>query len=252
MLRLWPEVIEVGLFPGECWLRRGTQISRAECGPGIAQQLEALRDLLAGEKRPFRRFSRADIFISDSHAQLTLLPWQANLRTQAQVNAYGKACFDAKGMCGDGEWSQHTGFRHFGGQGLATAIPSDLVSNLHGLLEEAKVRLRSVVPKSAAAYWYHRPARQHGTSILLFSETSRLTAAIYEDGLLSSFDVEPVLGATHMAANRLEKRVQMRLSSIHHVEVLPGLVQEWARERLREVFGDVVVSPLNGARWNLA
>lgn len=251
MLRLWPEVLEVGLFPGECWLRRGAQVARAASGPGMAQQLEALRGLLAGEKRRFGRFSRADVFLSDGHAQLALLPWQVNLRTQAQMNAYGRACFEAKGLCSEGTWSLHTGFRHFGGQGMAAAVPHELVAQLRELLVDAKVGLRSVMPASAAAYWHHRPVQRRGTSVLLFSETGRLTVAVHQQGRLSSLDVEPVFGTSGSAASRLEKRVQLRYPSIQQIEILAGTVREWELERLREVFSGVAISQLKHARWSL-
>lgn len=252
MLRLWPEVLEIGLFPGQCWLRRGARLSRADGGAGYQQQLEALRGLLAGETRRFGRFARADVFVTDAHAQIALLPWQANLQTQAQMNAYGKACLDAKGQCSEGEWSVHAGFRHFGAHGLAAAMLAGLVTQLRDVLASVNVQLRSVAPASAAAYWYHRPSGKRGTSVLLFSDASRLTAAVYEDGRLSAIDVESVFGATGLAASRLERRVQMRHAAIRHVEVAGSSVSEWHPERLGEIFQGAVIMPAQRARWSLA
>lgn len=252
MLRLWPEVLEIGLFPGHCWIRRGAHTSRADSGPRLVQQLEALRGLLTGKTRGFARFSFADVFISDSHAQVALLPWQVNLRTQVQMNAYGRACFETKGLCSEGSWSLHAGFRHFGDQGMATAVPDELILRLRDLLAEAKVNIRSVMPASTAIYWHHRPSEQRGVSVLLFSEPGRLTAAVHQNGRLCALDVEPVFDTSGSAASRLEKRVRLRHRSVQQVEVLSGAVQGWEVERLREAFTDAVITPLKRVRWSVA
>lgn len=250
MLRLWPEVLEIGLYPGHCWIRRGAHTARADSGPGLVQQLDALRGLLAGAKRTFGRFSRADVFVSDGHAQIALLPWQTNLRTQTQMNAYGRACMETQGFCIEESWSLHAGFRYFGALGMATATQDEVILRLRALLADAKVSLRSVVPASTAAYWYHKPSQRCETSVLLFSEAGRLTAAAYQQGSLNALDVEPVFGAPGSAAIRLEKRVQLRHRTVQQVEVLSGAVPGWEVERLRDVFTDAVVTPLQRARWS--
>jgi hypothetical protein len=211
-----------------------------------------LRDLLAAEKRRFGRFARADVYLSDAHARMALVPWQANLRTATQANAYGRAMLESRGMVSEEGWSVHSGFRHCGEAGLASALPSALVDRLKGELADVGVALRSALPVSAAAYWYHRPAHRKGTSVLLLDEPGRLTAAIHVAGRLCALDVEPVVGPVGLAAGRIEKRVQLRCTQIQHVEVHAPTVAEWRPDRLAGVFENAGIMMLPRVRWSAA
>ncbi|WP_374581713.1 hypothetical protein [Pseudoduganella sp.] len=252
MLRLWPEAISVGLFSGHCWLRRGALETRSESGMDFAGQLETVRELLAVQTRRFGRFARADVVVSDSHARVALVPWQDSLHSEAQVNAYGRAILESMGFIADEGWCAHTGFRHYGAPGFTSALPASLVDQLRAECSKAGVVLRSVLPVSAAVYWYHRPALKKGESVLLINEPGRLTAVVHQSGRLSALDIEPIVGTVEQAATRLEARIQMRCPAIRQVEVCSQPLAAWNESRLSQLFAQAQIRKLPRACWSFA
>jgi len=250
VLRLWPETIIFGLFPGECTLRRGRYIQRHACaidadGP---QLLSALRSTLESAE-PFGRMARAEIYVSDKLARIALLPWQRNLESAAQIQAYGQACLEAHGVHVHGEWAMHAGFRHPDANGLAVALPADFVQELLEVLALAGLGLRSVMPVTAAAYWHDLNSIRSPASVVWLEEGVRLTALTYLRGRLRSLDVEPVLKTGGAAHQRLVSRIKMG-------DVSPQDIRCWSASEipthstfLKEQFESAVVADIEGQQW---
>lgn len=251
MLRLWPEKIRIGLFPGHCTLQRGRATERMEFAPGagLPNLLHALGELLERAK-PFGRFASVEVFVSDGFGRFTLVPWQRKLDSHDQIQAYGRACLEASYGLGGEDWVLHAGFRHHGAAGMAAALPASLVETVSELLAQHGMRLRAMMPVVAAAYWYHKSKRKAGASLLWLEEQGRLTAFAYRAGRLQSIDVEPVLGREG-AAIRLSNRVQLANEGLSHVDAWSSLRMPCDAEELSSMFSGTAINQLKRARWGV-
>lgn len=253
MSRLWPETLTIGLFPGECVLRRGKTVIRRSftAGSDYAIVLAELDAQLGELQAAFGRFTRADVFVSDSFGRIVLLPWQNKLDSEIQVQAYGQACLESSGAIVDGTWAVHAGFRHHGGVGIASALPAGLVEHLRDVLAARRVRLQSVMPIAAGAYWYHRPSVRKATSVLLLAEHSRLTALVHVNGNVKAMDVEPLPKQASAAAQRLFIRLRLSQTDIRRIDYWAASPDEDALETVRSNFDGTVVGGLDRARWSV-
>lgn len=213
MLRLWPETLHAGLFPGHAWLAGGTRrepLQRhpaAIDGAGLLNELQAMFALLppsAGRRRHLH------LLVSDSLAAVTTLPWQERLHGQGEMAAYADACFERGGLTLDGSWVKHNGFRQFRHAGIAYALPQAWLSALVAMCAAHQVRLQSVLPVSAASYWRLRRQPKRGVGWLLLTEARRVTGLVYRDGSLAAIDVQPVTSDTATAGARLLRRLSAR------------------------------------------
>lgn len=252
MLRLWPDAMAIGLFPAQSWLRFGKKSLRREVplDAGIDFLLAQL-DAMFDEAAPrVGRFAHAEVFVSDSFSRSMLVPWQPALDTDDQIQGYGRACLESNGAIVDGEWAVHCGFRRHGAPGFVAALPASLVELARDRLLARGVRLQSVMPVAAAAYWYHRAPKSAGTSILLLEEVRRLTAFVYRGGQLVSLEVEPAFAGTLDASKRLFNRLQLAYGEIGYVDRWhAGCDEPVDRE---EAAGGIKGVKLSGARWSFA
>ena len=252
MLRLWPDTVVIGLFPQGCWLRSGKRSLRRDVplAAGIEQVLCELDELLNELGAKARRFTRAEVYLSDGYCRSILVPWQFALESDEQIQQYGRACLEGSGSIVDGDWAVHCGFRHHGAPGLAACVPAALIGQIQQRLSPRGIRLRSVMPISSAAYWYHRPARSQGTYLLLLEEAKRLTAFAYSRGRAMSIDIEPMFADKGRARERLFNRLNLAhqtISNVHH----------WAIEShgANDDFplpGGAVITRVLGERWSVA
>ncbi|MFS2002648.1 hypothetical protein ACEN9F_03385 [Duganella sp. CT11-25] len=210
MSLLWPETITVGLFGDRCWLRRdGGEVGQADAGSSDpAAWLCALETMLNGQRRPVKKFSSLHMVVSDSACMLTHLPWQDELHGRNEIQAYAQACFAHQGGEPVAGWVVKAGFRKFRAAGLAYAVQQDWLSSLLALTQRHGLRLRSVLPASAAAYWYSRTPRK-AVSLVLLAEPTRMTAHLYDGGCLLGLDVQPVTTDLATAGTRLLRRVAL-------------------------------------------
>lgn len=253
MSRLWPETLVIGVFPGACVVRRGKATVRRACsaGAGYEGALSELGLLLDELRAGLSRFVRAEVYVSDGFGRIALLPWQSKLDSDVQVQAYGQACLESNGALADGDWAVHSGFRHYGAHGLAAALPTALVEQLREILHARRVRLESVMPLAAAAYWYHRTAESKSTSVLLLAESSRLTAFYYAKGRLQFMDVEPIPKKSGAATQRLFNRLLLSDAEIKRVDHWSANPEPAALEAVKVAFEGAVVAPLERARWSI-
>ncbi|QDQ25653.1 hypothetical protein FNU76_04410 [Chitinimonas arctica] len=221
MSPLWPKTVYASLFPG----RRGLQLGRSaaprwsEYAPrpapfDLLAELHALLTEHAGQWRPG---SRLVLTVSDSLAALAPLAWQPALQTPAEVEAYAQACFEQQGQPLDGEWVQHSDFRHHGRLGLAYALRRGWMAELPALCQAHGLRLRTVLPLSAAVYHRAPCAPGEGKRLLLLGDASRSTALLYDHAGLIGYDVEPAAGDAQAATTRLLRRLAALHGAIEQV-----------------------------------
>jgi len=218
---LWPDPMIIGLFPGECWLKQGRLAQRTESSNNVSIEsvLNDVATLLADAPVRKSRFACADVYLSDSFARTTLMPWQGSLETEEQIRAYGQACLEAPGFPVDESSAVHSGFRWHGSPGMVTAISIKLIESLCEMLGARGIKLRSVMPVSSAAYWHHAPKRG-SAPVLLLGDAKRFTAFVYGGSRIVAMDVEPMLGQSHDSGKRLLNR--LRLSGVQ-----PSTIECW-------------------------
>ncbi len=226
MSLLWLDPWRAALMPGRSWLQQGRRAPDF-AGTGFAAEadelLAALQSLLVA--LPARRGRRQviDLVVSDSVAAVVPLPWQEHLTTPAEWHAYAQMCFERQGLIINAQWVMQTAYRQHGVAGIAYALPADWLRKLLTLLSDHGLRLRTVLPLSAAAYWRQRQAHKAATTVLLLCEARRISALTYIAGRFSGMDVEPMLDNAVVAASRLLRRVQSGTGPIN-------VVQQWSGE----------------------
>jgi hypothetical protein len=214
--KVWPERVTVGLFPGHCWLQRGAVLTQQSGSFIDAQQmLQTLDALLGGQERPLRKGARVQLLVSDSLAAAMPLAWQELLTSPDELRTYALAGFEQRGIALDEGWVVQTGFRHFRASGVAYALRQEWINRLVELLAARQLRLASVLPVSAAAYWRQRGGA--GRRVTLLREPGRLTAVVGQGARLLDIDVQPVAGPIEQAATRLLKRVAVTHGVIQHI-----------------------------------
>lgn len=255
MSPLWPETIYVGLFPGHCWLQRGKAAPQefpSPLGSDPTALLQALETMLSEQAKPLRKGSRLQITVSDSIASIATMPWQEALRRPVEIDSYASICFEKLGMTVGADWVMRAEFRHFGGVGLAYALPRDWLEALIALVQSKGLGLRSVQPLSAAAYCKQRFKNKTGSTLLLMQEVNRSSAMVYgKDGLLG-YDVEPIARSINETQRRLLRRVGSGFSDIARVVCWSTDVSETAmpNDIVKACFLEIEPVRLSHDFWN--
>lgn len=205
---------------------------------------------MLAESKPFGRFADAEVFVSDAFGRLALMPWQSKLDSEIQIKAYGDACLEAAGHSPVEGWASYAGFRHHAANGLAAALPLSVIETLRDLLARRGVRLRSVMPISAGAYWHHKADCKASTSLLWLEEVGRLTALVYRRGKLAAIDVEPQLQRDG-ADLRLLNRVQLSFGSIARIDCWRSTENGFDTGKMGSRLEGATVSVIENSRWSI-
>lgn len=256
MSPLWPETIYAGLFPGQCWLQRGRKAPAQDTQSASDPMawLQALDAMLAEQAKPIRRGSRLVLTVSDSIASIASLPWQEQLSRPAEVDSYAHICFEKRGVTIDEHAVMRAEFRHFGGMGLAYALPRAWLEALLALTETKGLRLVSVLPVSAAAYCHQRLTSKAGSTLLILQEAHRCSAIIVDKSGLLGYDVEPQTRSPQETQRRLLRRVGSGDAGIARVvfwssdALQPG--PQTLKERISDCLPDVEPVCLQRDVWN--
>jgi len=211
---LWPERLNIGLFPGQSWMERDAVVTPHDA----ADLLDALESILSAQAKPLRKGSRVQLLISDSVAFVMPLAWQELLTSPDELRTYARAAFEQRGAPVDEGWIVQTGFRHFRAMGIAYAVRRQWMERAFELLAAKGLQLSSVLPVSAAAYWRLAGAAQ-AKQIVLLREPARLTAIAGQGARFLDLDVQPVAGSLEQAATRLLKRVAVAQGDVQQVSV---------------------------------
>jgi hypothetical protein len=248
VLRLWPEQITVGLFPGHCWMRRhGKHIPLDIERLADASALAAALDTLLG-MQPVRG-ARLDIIASDKMARIVGLPWQEQLRSEPERYAYALAAFTHAGMPVDESWVCSTAFRRYRELGLGIACRVQWIEQLEAIAQGHGVRLRTLVPVSLAAYRAPRKALGKGSAWLLVEEGDRAASLCFDGGRLSAYDAQ-LTGGEPQGLKRLLLRQALAAGE-------PDMVSMWRvdgepRSALVSAMApDALVKPLAHHHWDV-
>ena len=214
MLRLWPERHTLFLMPEGGWMASGKVSRTASPGAGTpVQQVQDMAQQLLSPLSGMRSLVQTlDVVLSDDICRLSVLPWQPRLRGADERRRYAEACMESEGIGGD-QWVVQGGYRSFGAPGLAVAVRRDLLSCLIELAATRALRLRSVLPLGAVAYWRHRPIRRHG-EVLILDQGRLITAMAYVQGTLKNIDIQPAAGNRSLALTQLARRCQAGMSDV--------------------------------------
>lgn len=214
MLRLWPERLVVGLFPGQCWLRTGRRMEAFDvCADESDWMAQAFGRAVQGLRGMGVRGRSIDVVLSDSLARCSLLPWQDQQLSVQQLQAYARACFDRAGYGIDTQWTLDAGHRHFRAPGMAVAVKETLLRAMISAAAGQGMRLRTVTPLTSLAYWRHSPGRYRQHCMLFLHEVDRVTLLRWEDGRIAALDVQPVAANVNIALRRLIQRQPARAVS---------------------------------------
>jgi hypothetical protein len=154
-----------------------------------------------------RKGSRISLTVSDSVAAIATLPWLDALHRQTELENYARICFEKQGVVVDDNWVLRVAIRRYRSMGIAYAIPRDWLAELVQLTGAKGLRLTTVLPISAAAYFGTRAYRGGGLTLQLLREENRASALIYDGAHLVGCDVEAVTASANESGVRLLRRI---------------------------------------------
>lgn len=249
MSRLWLERRALGVFPERTWLYAGKQLLEVvgdECDGatemGAADAL--LRQCLPG---PWLR-PRLDITLSGDAGRVVVLPWRDGLRTASQQMRYAEACLEDAGVTASGGWAMQYGYRRSGYDGIAYALKRTQLEQWKAMASVQRLRLRSVLPVEAAAYWRMSLSRRAGT-LLILNEVNRITLMRFTGLGLSAVDVQPCGGQRELALRRLLRRAQASAAAIDVVGCWSTDQSPVTQAVATELYPDAVVRILPHRSW---
>lgn len=252
MLRLWPDTLRVGLFPGHCWLQgrqKSAQLS-VQAAAGAADLLPSLEAMLGDSAKTVRKGSRVKLTVSDSLAAIVALPWQDALQSPAELQNYAQIHFEKQGLSIDSNWVIHTEFRRYREMGLAYAMPRNYLSELEQIVLTKGLRLKSALPISAAAYCGRRLARKNARTLFLLHEASRTSALIYGEQGLLGYDVEAATGSGQDSSKRLLLRILASYDNFGHVVDWSSEPQPRPTQFISDLMPGIGISTLSGSAWS--
>lgn len=216
MLRLWPDVIHIGLFTDYCWLQRtGGPVRSYPVVPSNDQSarsgpnhllLQTLAFMLDDSAKQLRPGSRIVMTVTDSLAAIVTMPWQDSLSGAAELRRYAQLLFGKVGREVGADWVVRAEFCSYGSTGLAYAMTRDFLLEVEQIVSSRGLRLRRVLPACAAAF--HLPSRSQwgGKRLFLMRERERTSGLAFSAHGFEGLDVEPATGETINAMRRVVRR----------------------------------------------
>jgi hypothetical protein len=253
VLRLWPEYMTLGVFPGACWLQRSHGATTTEADlhrpAADADLLDAVDALLAQHAGKLSRGARVEVIVSDSLGLTTSLPWQDQLSSASQVRSYARMLLEAQGMLDNAAWAVEGGFRHFGANGMGVALREDWLARLTQIVAAHGLRLRGVLPVSAVAYWQFNKLAARGQSLMVLGESKRLTALVYRNKRLHAIDAQPVLNGMDESGERLCRRLNALHGDMTDIVLWSPTSADLLKGVMSRCTADVDVSVLPLGHW---
>lgn len=211
MSRLWPDALHAGLFPGHCWLRKGS--GKDELLAGFAGAATA-SDMLQGLEQCLiqsqdKRKGRLDvsILVSDCVAAIAPLPWQDGLSSEAELQGYAQICFEKLGYEIGTNWVTRVEYLRYGSPGMAYAMPRDWMESLLEKLQAQRIHLVNILPVSAQVFCGGLIPAKKGLTVVLVIESTQQCTLMFRNGHLLSRDVQPFAQSIEKTCHRLLARV---------------------------------------------
>jgi len=219
------ESVYIGLFSGQCWLRRGLKgepkIISSSMDQRGSSSLDQLQQLLESHASSLKKGARIHIVISDAFASMVTMPWQDQLSRASEVENYARICFDKQRINIDSDSLLHAEFRHFGGIGIAYVVSREWMQALLDLVQSKGFRLLTVQPLSAVAYFNQASYKGGGLRLLLLQENHRISAMVWNKLGLVAYDIEAFAHSSEDAQVRLLRRTVAMYNKISHVDFWP-------------------------------
>ena len=257
MSRLWPELLDAGLFPGRCWLARGSgrhellvQIDAPMQASGL---LSGLDQCLALAESHRKGRSRVAVTVSDGIAAITPLPWQSGLTGGVERQGYARLCFEKLGCDIDEAWALHVEYPRYGASGMAYALPRDWMDALLAGLAERRLLLGNVLPLSARAFCGATDSAKPGLTIVLLFEPMHHCALVFQDRMFVAREVEPVAQSEVKTCRRLLARILAGRApgAAGDVNLLWWAYKEmeFPQEAIREYAAGARIAPIAAGAW---
>lgn len=208
MLRLWPKRWQLGVFNDHSWLCHGNQ-KVAEINDVSLDIYSSFEQLLTVSKHVLKKNDRLSMTLSDAFFRIVTLPWQDNLNTAAELNAYAKICFAMQGIVLDESWVIFSDFIRYNQPGIAYALKKDSIERLITIADAAHVCIESIQPKSASVFYAVQRKKWNETRLLLLLEKDRVSSFVYGQNGLLGCDVEVLTSKKDISVRRLLTRVQL-------------------------------------------
>lgn len=217
MLRLWPDEFQIGLFADHCWLRRKAGGMRdypqpllageqGERGGQLPALLHALGAMLDDPGNCVRPGAWVALTVSDTLAATVALPWQESLNGANELRRYAEVLFDRQGREIGPDWLVRAEFHAYASQGLAFALPRSLVEQIEQCVLGRGLRLRRILPATAAAFYLPWRGGREGRRLVMLEEPWRVTSLVFSAGAFDGIDVEPSTAGRAEGARRLLRR----------------------------------------------
>jgi hypothetical protein len=255
VLRLWPEAIYIGLFPGHCWLQRGAKgemqfvpSPMEQNGDALLGQLQRMLDNLTPA---LTKGAQMRVVVSDAIASIITLPWQEQISRPIEIASYAKVCFGKQGIVVDEDSLLHAEFRHFGGKGVAYALPCKWVQSLQDMLGAKQARLKTVLPLSAVVYFRQGLSKKTMLNLSLLQESGHISALIWGGNGLAGHDVEVIARSPEAAQHRLLQRVAATYGKIDQIDswrIGPDN-KSMDTQALAKQFGEIKIDSLKKTVW---
>lgn len=225
MSRLWPESLEIGLFPGHSWIFRSKLFGRVEVQQGevagftsAQTALEILSTLLSQHAADLPKAAKVNLLVSDVLGATFPLAWQSDLHNQEERDRYAALLLKREQPS---TLEPHTvctaRYRHFGQRGLAVGMNADWLNALAERLNAHGLTLQRVMPITAHVYDCHPLGRDTAPKCLLLIEERSVVAMTYASGVWCGLDVELTCPSHQQALRRLNSRLDF--SSVAEVLV---------------------------------
>jgi hypothetical protein len=251
VLRLWPKRLTAIVAPDMCRLfgTGGREAGRSTpASAPVFEVMDGLHQVL--DAGALRRRAQIDLIVSDGIARSIPLPWQDNLRSDEQYEAYARACFDQAGFALEGEWIVQAAYRHFRGVGFGYALPRPLVIDVRNRLLERDIRLRSIMPMSAHAYWRNACGARGTRSILVLREWGRLSALLFDGKACAGVHVQPMGTGLADAARRLSNGIDAVFPSVSRVQFWATDTDDMETDVIKSRFPSSSFNVLPGLAWD--
>jgi hypothetical protein len=193
--------------------------------------------------------TQIDLIVSDGISRSIPLPWQDSLGSDEQYEAYARACFDQAGFELEEGWIVQAAYRHFRGVGFGYALPRSLVMDVQDRLLKRDLRLRSIMPMSANAYWRNACGARGTRSILVLREWRRLSALMFNGKACAGVHVQPIGTGFSDAARRLSNGIDAVFPSVSRVQFWATSTDDAETELIKSRFPSSSFHVLPGLAW---
>ena len=186
----WRERLVATLTPERVHLRRIPAFRRRGAGVGLSLECQGAVDGMESWRPALACLAAAldgkkpdiEVVLSSHFVRLQLLPWQADLRSREEWQAYGAFRFQEIYGAPADAWDIVLSLVPPGQPALACAVDRVLLQALQALALEAGCRLASVQPAFALAWNVHGRALGHAGGAFVLAESGRLCAGLTRNG----------------------------------------------------------------------